>query len=131
MATSSGMPTPNRFGDIAGVTPLEAELRYLAARNSGVQITEVHHVHVGTPALLPLTTHTGSQEHEDRLACIGMSVRVMRTIEATGVPVSGASATDIEQALMQTITTHREARGVRAGIQRQHMAKLNTRRREW
>ncbi len=115
-ATLCEMPIPNPFGNVAGAAPLEAELRNLAARNSGVQLTEIHQVHVGTPTPLPLTIHTGSQEQEDRLACIGMAVRVTRTVEATGVPVSGAPATDMKHAPTQTVTTHREARGVIVGV---------------
>ncbi len=41
-AIASGLPVPNPFEDAAGEAPLEAELRELAARNSGVQLTETY-----------------------------------------------------------------------------------------
>ncbi len=83
---SSGLPVPNPFHDAAEEAPLEAELRELAARNSGVQLTETYQVHTDTPALLSLTAPMGSQEQEDQLTCIGMSVRVTRTFAASEYP---------------------------------------------
>ncbi len=83
-AVSSGLPVPNPFDDVAGEAPLEAELREMAARNSGIQLTETYQIHTDTPARLSLAAPTGSQEHEDPLACIGMSVRVTRTLAARG-----------------------------------------------
>ncbi len=80
VAISSRMPTPNPFEDVAKAAPFEAELHDLAVRNSGVQITERHHVHVGTPAPLLLTAPAGPQGQVDWLACIGMAVRVTRTV---------------------------------------------------
>ncbi len=115
-AISSGMPIPNPFDDAAGATPLEDELRDLAAHDSGVQLTETYRVCVGTPSPLPLAASAGSQEREDRLACIGMAVRVTRTIEMTGVPASEAPAIDMGHTPTQTITTHQEARGVIVGV---------------
>ncbi len=116
MAVLSGMPVPNPFDDTLGVTPLEDELRDLAARDSGVQLTETYQIRVGTPAPPPLTAPAGSQEQEDRLACIGMAVRVTRTIEANRVPTSEAPAIEMGHTPTQTITTHREARGVIVGV---------------
>ncbi len=115
-AVSSRIPIPNPFDDATGAAPLEDELRDLAARDSGVQLTETYQVCVGTPALLPLTAPAGSQEQEDQLACIGMAVRVTRIIEATGVPASEAPAIDMGHTPTQTITTHQEARGVIVGV---------------
>ncbi len=61
-AFSSRLPVPNPFDDAAEEALLEAELRALAARNSGVQLTKTYQVHKDTPALLSLTAPTGSQE---------------------------------------------------------------------
>ncbi len=63
--TSSKIPVPNPFGEVAGAAPLEAALHDLAAHDSVVQLTKIHRVHVGTPTPLLLTAQTGSQEHED------------------------------------------------------------------
>ncbi len=116
LAVWSGLPVPNPFDDAAEEAPLEAELRELAACNSGVQLTESYQVHTDTPALLSLAAPAGSQEQENQLACIGMSVRVTRTLAATGVPTSEVSASNREGTPMQTVTTHREARGVIIGV---------------
>ncbi len=88
---------------------MEAEL---AARNSGVQLTETYQVHTDTPARLSLTSPTGAREQEEQLACIGMSVRVTRTLAATGVPAGEVSTAAGGDTPTQTVTTHREARGV-------------------
>ncbi len=114
--TSSQMPVPNPFGDAAGASPLKADLHNLAARDSGVQLTETYRVHVGTSSPLLLTARPGLQAQEDQLAHIGMAVRVTRTVEATGVPVGEASATAMEPSPTQTVTTHREASGVIVGV---------------
>ncbi len=50
------MPVPNPFRDVARAAPLEAELRNLAAHDSGVQLTDIYHVHVETPTPLLLTS---------------------------------------------------------------------------
>ncbi len=109
---SSGLPIPNPFDDAAEEVPLEAELRDLAARDSGVQLMKTYQVHTDTPTRLSLTAPTGSQEQEEQLACIGMSVRVTRTLAASGLPAGEVSATDGGGTMRQTVTTHREARGV-------------------
>ncbi len=116
MAVSSGLPVPNPFDDAAREAPLEAELRNLAACNSRVQLTETYQVHTDTPALLSMTAPTESQEQEDQLACIGMSMRVTRMLAVTGVPASEVPASDREGTPKQTVNTHREARGVIVGV---------------
>ncbi len=108
----SRLPVPNPLDDAAEEAPLEAELRELAARNSGVRLMEAYQVHTDTPARLSLTSPTGAWKQEEQLACIGMSVRVTRTLPATGVPASEVSATDGGGTPTQTVTIHREARGV-------------------
>ncbi len=57
-AVSSGLPVPNPFDDVAGEAPLEAELREMAARNSGIQLTEMYQIHTDTPARLSLAALT-------------------------------------------------------------------------
>ena len=111
---SSKLPIPNPFDEAAEESSLEAELRDLAARNSGVQLTETYQVHADTPALLSLAAPTGSQDQEEQLACIGMSVRVTRMLAATGVPAGEVSTVDGKGTTTQTVTTHREARGMKS-----------------
>ncbi len=81
-----------------------------------MQITETYQVHAGTPAPLSLAAPARSQEQEDQLACIGMSVRVTRTLEAKGVPASEVPTTERKGTPTQTITTHREAQGMIIGV---------------
>ncbi len=107
-----GPAVPNPFADMVGEAPMEAELRELAAHNSGVQLTETYQIHTGTPAGCSLATPTGSQGPEDLLACIGMSVRVTRTLEAEGVPTSEVPDTGQEGTRTHTIITQQEAQGV-------------------
>ncbi len=87
-------------------------MRELAAQNSGVQITETYQIHTDTPAGCSLAAPMGSQEPNDPLACIGMSMRVTRTIEAKGVPTGKAYTADERGTLMQTIITQRDVQGV-------------------
>ncbi len=84
VAVAGELPGSNPFAEMVGEVPLEAELRELAARNSGVQINETYQIQTDTPAGGFLPTPMGSQTFQDPLACIGMSVKVTRTIEATG-----------------------------------------------
>ncbi len=60
---------------------------------------------------MPSTVQSGSQGQEDQLAHIGMEVGVARTVEVSGVPVTGAPATSIGLRPMHTVT-HQEVRGV-------------------
>ncbi len=71
LTMSDVMPITNPFEDVAEPGPLEADLRDLAVRNPGVQLTEIHHVHLGTPTPMPSTVQLGSQEQEDQLAHTG------------------------------------------------------------
>ncbi len=112
VAIAGELPGSNPFAEKVGEVPLEAELRELAAQNSGVQITETYQIHTDTPAGCSLAAPTGFQESQDSLACIGMSVRVTRTIEATGVPTGEAYTTDEKGTPTQTIVTHRDVQGV-------------------
>ena len=80
----------NPFAEMVGEVPLEAELRELAARDSGVQINETYQIRTATPAGGFLPAAAGSQTFQDPLACIGMAVKVTHTIEATGVPTGEA-----------------------------------------
>ena len=99
---------------MVGEVPLEAELRELAAQNSGVQINETYQIQTATPAGSFLPAPAGSQTFQDPLTCIGMSVRVTQTIEATGVPTGEAAATGGGgvSAPTQTVITHRDSQGV-------------------
>ena len=106
------LPGSNPFAEMVGEVPLEAELRELAAQNSGVQITETYQIHTDTPAGCSLAAPMGSQEPKDLLVCIGMSVRVTHTLEAKGVPTGEASTTDGRGILKQTIITHQNVQGV-------------------
>ena len=115
-AVAGGLAMPNPFADVVGEVRLEAELRELAAHNSGVQLTETYQIHTDTPAGCSLAAPMGSQEPEDPLACIGMSVWVTRTIEAKGVPTGEVSTTDGRGTQTQTIITHRDAQGVVIGV---------------
>ncbi len=114
--TASGMPASNPFEDVAKSAPLEADLHNLVARNHGVQLMEIHQVHMGTPTPLLLATRTGLQEQEDQLAHIGMVVRVTHTVETTGMPVVGSSIMAMGPSSTQTVTTHQEASGVVVGV---------------
>ncbi len=115
-AVASGLAMPNPFTDAVREVPLEAELRELAVHHSGVQLTESCQIHTDTPTGYSLAALMGSQEPEDPLACIGMSVRVTRTIEAKGVPTGEASTADGGGTRMQTIITHRDVQGVVIGV---------------
>lgn len=112
VAASGAMPITNPFEDVAEPAPLEADFCDLAAGNPGVQLTEVHRVHLGNPTPMPSTIQSGTQEREDKLAHIGMAVRVTCKGKATGVPVTGAPATSMGHPPTQTVTTHQEIRGV-------------------
>ncbi len=74
VAVVGELPGSNPFAEMVGEVPLEAELRELAARNSGVQIMETNQIHTDTPARCSLAAPTGSLKSQDPLACIGMSV---------------------------------------------------------
>ncbi len=111
-AVARELPGSNPFAEMVGEVPLEAELHELAARNSGVQINETYQIQTDTPAGGFLPTPTGSQTSQDPLACIGMSVKIARTIEARGVPTGEASTTGEGDTPMQTVITHRDALGV-------------------
>ncbi len=93
VAIAGELPGPNPFAKMVREVPLEAELRELAAQNSGVQINETYQIQTDTPAGCSLCAPMGSQKFQDPLACIGMSVRVTRTIEAKGVPTGEVSTT--------------------------------------
>ncbi len=112
VAVAGELPGSNPFAEMVGEVPLEAELRELAARNSGVQINETYQIQTATPAGGFLPAPMGSQTFQDPLTCIGMSVKVTHTIEATGVPTGEASTTGEESAPTQTVITHRDAQGV-------------------
>ncbi len=112
MAVAGELPGSNPFAEMVGEVPLEAELRELAARNSEVQITETYQIHTDTPAGCSLAAPIGSQASQNPLACIGMSVRVTRTIEVTGVPTRETNSTGGEDTPTQTVITQREAQGV-------------------
>ncbi len=90
---------------MVGEVPLEAELHELATRNSVVQINETYQIQTATPTGGFLPVPTGSQTSQDPLACIGMSVKITRLIEAKGVTGEGDTPT-------QTVITHRDAQGV-------------------
>ncbi len=112
VAIAGELPGANPFAEMVGEVPLEAELRELAARNSGIQINETYQIETDTPSGCSLAAQAGSQRLRDPLACIGMSVRVTRMIEATGVPTGEACTTDERGTLTRTIVTHRDAQGV-------------------
>ncbi len=112
VAVAGELPGSNPFAEMVGEVPLEAELRELAARNNGVQINETYQIQTDTPARGFLFAPMGSQTFQDPLACIGMSVKVTRTIEARGVPTGEASTTGEGDTLTQTVITHRNAQGV-------------------
>ncbi len=63
-----------------------------------------------------LTTQSGSQEQEDRLVHTRMTVQVTHTVEVTGVPTTDTPATATGPLPTQTVTTHREIRGVVVGV---------------
>ncbi len=86
--------------------PLEAELHYLAARDPGVQLREMHQVHLGTPKPASLMAQPGSRDWQDELAHIGMAVRITWTVETNGVPAIAAPLTPMGLPLTQTLTTH-------------------------
>ncbi len=94
MAVAGELPGSNLFAEMGGEVPLEAELRELAAQNSGVQINETYQIQTDTPAGCSLSAPMGSQELQDPLACIGMSVRITRTVKATVVPTREVSTTN-------------------------------------
>ncbi len=52
----------NPFTEMVGEVPLEAELRELAAQNSGVQITETYQIHTDTPAGVFISCPDGLSE---------------------------------------------------------------------
>ena len=112
VAIAGELPGSNPFAEMVGEVPLEAELRELTAQNSGVQINETYQIQTDTPAGGSLSAPTGSQRFQDPLACIGMSVRVTRTIEAMGVPTGEVSTTSEGGTPTQTVITHRNAQGV-------------------
>ncbi len=112
VAVAGELPGSNPFAEMVGEVPLEAELRELATWNSEVQITDTYQIHTDTPARCSLAAPTGSQTSQDPLACIRMSVRVTRTIEATGVPTGETYTTGVGATLTQTIITQREAQGM-------------------
>ncbi len=106
------LPGPNPFADMVGEVAMGAELRELATRNSGVKINETYQIQTATPAGGFLPAPTGSQTFQDPLKCIGMAVKVTRTIEATGVPTGEESTAGGEATPTQTVITHRDAQGV-------------------
>ncbi len=112
VAVAVELPGSNPFAKMVGEVPLKAELRELATRNSRVQINETYQSQTATPAGGFLPAPTGSQTFQDLLACIGMSVKVTHTIEATGVPTGEVSTTGEESASTQTVMTHPDAQGV-------------------
>ncbi len=112
VADAGELPGANPFAEMVGEVPLEAELRESAARNSGVQINETYQIQTDTPAGGFLSAPTGYQTFQDPLACIGMSVKVTCTIEATGVPTGEASMTGEGDTPTQTVITHRNAQGM-------------------
>ncbi len=93
VAVAGELPGSNPFTEMVGEVPLETELRELAARNSGVQINETYQIQTDPPAGGVLPAPMGSLTFQDPLAFIGMSVKVTRMIEATGVPTGEASTT--------------------------------------
>ncbi len=107
VAIAGELPRSNPFAEMVGEVPLEAELHELAARNSGVQINETYQIQTATPTGGFLPAPAGSQTPHDPLACIGMSVKITRTIEAKGVPTGGASTTGEGDTPTQTVITHR------------------------
>ncbi len=111
-AIAVGLPGPNPFAEIVGEVPLETELCELAAHNRGVQLTDTYQIHTDTPAGGSLAVPTRFQEPEDPLPYIRMSVRLMRMIEAKGVPTGEASTADGRGPPKQTIITHRDTEGV-------------------
>ncbi len=112
VAVAGELPGTNPFAEMVGEVPLEGELRELAAQNNGVQINETYQIRTATPAGGFVPAPTESQTFQDPLACIGMSVNVTHTIEATGVPTREVSTTGEESAPTQTVITHRDAHGV-------------------
>ena len=112
VAIAGELPGPNPFAEMVGEVPLEAELRELATQNSGVQINETYQIQTDTPAGCFLPAPTGSQPFQDLLVCFGMSVKVTRMIEATGVLTREASTTEEGNTPTQTVITHRNAKGV-------------------
>ncbi len=112
---AGGLAVPNPFAEMTREAPLEAELRELAAQDSGVRLTETYQIKTGTPAECSLAVPTGSQAPEDLLACIGMSVRVTRTLEAEGVPTGEMSDTGGERTRTHTVITQQETQGVILG----------------
>ncbi len=62
LATSDVMPIANPFVDVAALAPLEADLCDLAAHYAGVQLKEMHHIHLGTPAPTSLAVQPGSRD---------------------------------------------------------------------
>ncbi len=92
VAVAVELPASNPFAEMVGEVPLEAELRELFARNSGDQIDETYQIRAAAPEGGFLPAPAGSLTFQDPLTCIGMSVRVTQTIEATGVPAGGAAA---------------------------------------
>ena len=109
---AGGLAVPNPFAAVVGEVPLEAELRELAAPNRGVRLTDTHQIHTYTPAGSSLAAPVRSQEPENLLAYIRMSVRVTRMLEAKGVPTGEASMADWRGTLTQTVITHRDVEGV-------------------
>ncbi len=61
VAVAGELPGPNPFAEMVGEVPLEAELRELAAQNSGVQINETYQIQTATPAGGFLPAPTGSE----------------------------------------------------------------------
>ncbi len=112
VAVAGELPGSNPFAEMVGEVPLEAELHELAAQNSGVQINETYQIQTATPTGGFLPTPTGSQTSQDQLACIGMSVKITRMIEAKGVPTGESSTTREGDTPTQTVITHRDAQGV-------------------
>ncbi len=112
---AGGLAVPNPFAEMTREAPLEAELRELAAQDSGVWLTEIYQIKTGTPAECSLAGPTGSQAPEDLLACIGMSVQVTRTLEAEGVPTGEMSDTGGERTRTHTVITQQETQGVILG----------------
>ncbi len=55
-----GLAVPNPFAKMVGEVSLEAELRELAAQNSGVRLTETYQIETGTPSGCSLAAPTGA-----------------------------------------------------------------------
>ncbi len=116
VAVAGELPGTNPFAEMVGEASLEAELRQLAAQNNGVQTNETYQIQTTTPAGGFLPAPTGPRTVPDLLACIGMSVKVTRMIEATGIPTGEVSTTGEEPVPTQTVITHRDTHGVTVDV---------------